>query len=274
MSYKKPGGVRPSQVITTYGPGSLVDFRDDSVMIMGLQDWKEQERYYRRLYEPRLSTRLNVSAFLQPKSLKSRGGIPAISFPRYRVCSRCGALRKNFNRDSKGFTCECHHKGAPTYPARLIMACEDGHIDDFPWNEWAHGGAVNVCSAPDLYLKTKGVSSALDDIIIECRNSNCKKKETLSGSLKKGGLKSVLPSCKGHSPWKRERESKCEKVPRGLQRGASNVYFSSTISALSIPPWTDEIQQQVSAQWTKIKQNIEKRSLEDWNLSLMCSFLI
>ncbi|MBX9975202.1 DUF1998 domain-containing protein [Cytobacillus firmus] len=261
MSFKKPGGVRPSQVITTFGPGSLVDFRNDSVMIMGLQDWKEQERYYKRLYEPRLSTRLNVSAFLEPKSTKGRGGIPAISFPRYRVCAKCGALRKNFKRDYRGFSCECHTKGAPTYPARLIMACENGHIDDFPWNEWAHGDIEKACSSPDLYLKTKGISSALDDILVICKK--CNKKNSLAGSLKKGALKSVVHSCNGNSPWKRERDSGCNKTPRGLQRGASNVYFSSTISALSIPPWTDEIQELVSSRWTDIKDIIEQDGFEE-----------
>ena len=266
MSFKKPGGVRPSQVITTYGPGSLVDFRNDSVMIMGLQDWKEQERYYKRLHEPRLSTRLNVSAFLQPKSIKGRGGIPAISFPRYRVCSRCGALRNDFKRDYRGFTCDCHQKGAPTYPARLIMACEKGHIDDFPWNEWAHGDKDHVCNSPDLYLKTKGISSSLDDILISCKS--CNKKNTLAGALKKSALQSVIHSCNGNSPWKRGHDRDCNKIPRGLQRGASNVYFSSTISALSIPPWTDEIQELVSSKWTTIKKNIEKRGIEGLELVL------
>ncbi|GAY78691.1 hypothetical protein NBRC111894_4245 [Sporolactobacillus inulinus] len=40
------------------------------------------------------------------------------------------------------------------------------------------------------------------------------------------------------------------------------MYFSSTISALSIPPWTDEIQSMVSKEWTKIKKNIEKRGID------------
>ncbi|WP_262393483.1 hypothetical protein [Sporolactobacillus inulinus] len=184
MSKNSPGGVRPSQIVTIFGPGALVDFKDDSVMVMGLQDWVEQEGYYKTLYEPRLSTRLNVSSFKEPKSTKGRGGIPVLSFPKYHVCSKCGSLRKDFNRDRKGFFCDCTDKRIPAYPARLIMACEDGHIDDFPWAEWAHKGKENVCENPDLYLKTRGSSSALDDVIIECRN--CKKgKNTLAGALKK-----------------------------------------------------------------------------------------
>jgi hypothetical protein len=259
MSKKSPGGIRPSQLVTTFGPGSLVDFKDDSVMIMGLQDWKEQEGYYRRIYEPRLSTRLNISYFLQPQSINGRGGIPAISFPKYRVCSRCGSLRKEFKEDYRGFFCDCHEKKAPTYPARLIMACENGHIDDFPWAEWCHDGHDKVCSAPNLYLKSMGRSSSLDDILVQCKN--CKKHKTLAGALKKNALKSIVGTCNGNSPWKRERRS-CTKVPRGLQRGASNVYFSSTVSALSIPPWTDEIQEVVSSKWTDIKKNIEKRGID------------
>lgn len=259
MSFKKPGGVRPSQVISTFGPGALVDFRDDSVMIMGLQDWKEQEQYYEKLREPRLTARLKVSAFLQPKSVKGRGGIPAISFPHYRVCSRCGALRSDFARDYRGFICECSSKGSLTYPARLIMACENGHIDDFPWEAWTHGNKDNICSNPELYLKSKGVSSALDDILISCKK--CDKKNSLAGALKKGALNNVIYSCSGSSPWKRESGKTCDKPPRGLQRGASNVYFSSTMSALSIPPWTDEMQVLVSGQWKQIKDNIEKRGL-------------
>lgn len=260
MSNKSPGGIRPSQLITTYGPGSLVDFKDDSVMIMGLQDWKEQEGYYKKIYEPRLSTKLNVSYFLQPRSVNRRGGVPAISFPKYRVCSKCGALRNDFKWDYKGYFCNCNGKKAETYPARLIVACEQGHIDDFPWVSWCHRGQENICGSPDLYLVTQGRSSSLDDVVIMCKG--CKKgKNTLAGALKRDTLKSIVGTCSGNSPWKREKVQGCSSTPRGLQRGASNVYFSSTISALSIPPWTDEIQEIVSEKWTIIKKNIEKKGL-------------
>jgi Domain of unknown function (DUF1998) len=257
---KTPGGIRPSQLVTTFGPGSLVDFKDDSVMIMGLQDWKEQEGYYRKIFEPRLSTKLNISYFLQPQSVKHKGGIPAISFPKYRVCSKCGLLSKLFKMDHKGFFCDCNTKKIPTYPARLIMACENGHIDDFPWEEWCHDGHDKLCNEPELYITTLGKSSSLDDILIRCKS--CKAKKTLAGALKRNALKQIFGSCNGNSPWKREKSKSCKCIPRGLQRGASNVYFSSTVSALSIPPWTDNMQEIVSSKWTNIKKNIEKRGID------------
>ncbi|MDQ6598105.1 DUF1998 domain-containing protein [Bacillus salipaludis] len=270
MGKKSPGGIRPSQLVTTFGPGSLVDFKDDSVMIMGLQDWKEQEGYYRRIYEPRLSARLDISYFLQPQSIKGRGGIPAISFPKYRVCSRCGSLRKDFRNDYRGFFCDCHPKTAPAYPARLIMACEKGHIDDFPWAEWCHKGHDKVCGSPDLYLKSQGRSSSLDDILILCKK--CKASNTLAGALKKNSLKGIIGTCNGNSPWKREKSRGCTKVPRGLQRGASNVYFSSTVSALSIPPWTDDIQEIISNKWADIQDIIQNEGFEELKYALRYIF--
>ena len=45
MSEKKkvpgesPGSIRPSQLITTYGPGSIMQVYDDSVMMLGLSFW-------------------------------------------------------------------------------------------------------------------------------------------------------------------------------------------------------------------------------------------
>jgi len=34
---KSPGSLRPSQIVTTFGPGSIVQMSDDSVLVMGLQ---------------------------------------------------------------------------------------------------------------------------------------------------------------------------------------------------------------------------------------------
>ncbi|MFV8829530.1 DrmB family protein [Alkalihalobacterium sp. APHAB7] len=261
---KSPGGVRASQLITTFGPGSIVDFRSDSVMIMGLDKWSNRPEDYYIVQEPRLQTRLNVSSFRQPRSFGNRGGIPAISFPKYRVCSECKALKADFQKDKKGqYVCSCKGKGVVTYPARFISSCTNGHIQDFPWIEWCHKGE-DVCSNPSLRLITRGQSSSLDDIVVRC---SCGAHNHLGGALKKGAFSKINVECKGHSPWL-GTSGGCDRKARGLQRGASNVYFSSTISALSIPPWTDDIQQLVSSQWNRILSNINRRGLENVELIL------
>ena len=44
----------------------------------------------------------------------------------------------------------------------------------------------------------------------------------------------------------------CGASPRVLQRGASNLYFPLTVSALSIPPWSDKLQELIGIRWSEV----------------------
>ena len=46
--------LRPSQIITTFGPGSIVDLPDDSVMIAGIEHWFDGYKPKKKVSEPRL----------------------------------------------------------------------------------------------------------------------------------------------------------------------------------------------------------------------------
>ncbi len=62
------GELRPSQIITTFGPGAVVDLQNVSVVMAGTDFWvtgREQE-----IDEPRLRSMLRVSRFF---STISRG---------------------------------------------------------------------------------------------------------------------------------------------------------------------------------------------------------
>ena len=50
------GELRPSQMLTTFGVGSVVDLPHISVMVMGLEDWPNSD--YRELSEERLLAHL------------------------------------------------------------------------------------------------------------------------------------------------------------------------------------------------------------------------
>ena len=44
------GDVRPSQVITTFGPGAIVDLQTLSIIVGGIDNWyKEEENLIRRI---------------------------------------------------------------------------------------------------------------------------------------------------------------------------------------------------------------------------------
>ena len=92
MSFDKNkiGEVRPNQLITTFGPGAIIDAVKDSVTILDTNYWKEKGK---KINDARLASYLGVSYFYMPKTSKN-GDLPVISFPYYHVCSnpKCGCL--------------------------------------------------------------------------------------------------------------------------------------------------------------------------------------
>lgn len=234
------GKLRLSQVITTFGPGAVMDLPRESIMVAGLDHWPP---YGENIQDPRLESSLGMESFRAP-ALNSRvksGGLPCVRFPRQLICSGCGL----FSTSKK-----CKACFSDAYPARLIVICPAGHADDFPWNWWVHRKAP--CSGkPRLKLISRGKTAALADLEIRCET--CNQSRSLGGALGPaalGGLK-----CTGKKPWLIGcQEEACQQKPRSVLRGASNVYFSSTLSALSIPPWSDQIQILINEQWQMLRQ--------------------
>jgi hypothetical protein len=54
---KPPGQLRQSQVITTFGPGAMLDLPNYSVLVGGLDYWTGQGE---EIIEPRLTAKLQV----------------------------------------------------------------------------------------------------------------------------------------------------------------------------------------------------------------------
>ena len=132
---------------------------------------------------------------------------------------------------------------------RIVTACRDGHIDDFPWVKWVHcqnrNGAKPVCSHPKLRFKTTtSAKEGLEGITVSC--DTCNATATLQGAFNPGKLKELDRltdyqynfKCTGRHPWKNTKEE-CDEYPQVLQRGASSVYFPVTESSLVIPPYSD-----------------------------------
>ena len=138
----KLGEIRPNQLITTFGPGSIVDAVKDSVTVLDLNYWKEKGK---KIIDGRLASYLGVDCFYMPRTSYS-GDIPVVSFPYMHVCSnvKCGRifdLRENFDLDRYlkfGVTCpEClnnvpagnNSNGAACHSCCMISetACENGN---------------------------------------------------------------------------------------------------------------------------------------------------
>jgi hypothetical protein len=249
--FKRPA-LRRSQALTTFGPGSIVDLRNGSVMMAGINFWKED--HVIEVHEPNLERVLHVGGFRTPTTTDQGDGkdLPAVIFPRWMVCPRCARLAPyeyfagSLHRPGNLLKCpECRIQ---VYPARLIIACEKGHVDDFPWIEWVHHkSSREICARPILFLRARGFSSSLADLEIRCKGMNCDAHASLSGATEKDNIKFI--SCQGKRPWLLDKEQ-CGESVRPVQRGASNVYFSVQVSSISIPPWSRAVYTKLNPHWS------------------------
>ena len=254
----KVGKMRPSSAVSMHGPGSIVDLPELSVIMMGLEHWHPNIDDV--VSEPRLEQFLNVrNLFSPPKPGPNKfGGVPSAVFPEYLVCSdsRCRQLAhyskfkewKTFN--SVEFHCDNaskHPDRKPSaFPARFMVACEKGHVDDFPWQKWVHG--ANQCQG-QLELHDSGNSGTISDIVVKC--TTCNQRKPLRGVFNKN----AFDYCGGRMPWiNSSAKENCDRKMRTLLRGASNAYFSSMASAITIPPWSNPIQADVARYKAQIGQ--------------------
>lgn len=243
------GDVRPSQVITTFGPGAIVDLQTLSVIISGIDGWPIDEDQV--IHEPRLQQALRVKRFFaalpaEGSFFNKQGSVPSFLFPRYQVCSisKCATLSEygeglvEYDEKRQEMRCKaprCPGRGnfkAPTIPAPFVVACPSGHIDDFPWRTYVHSGPTSCEKRMHLY--SRGKTGSVADLMVEC---DCGVTRSVSKAF---GVKrnEVLGECTRRRPWlgTKNHDKVCAHKDelRAMQRGATNAWFPIVRSALSI----------------------------------------
>jgi hypothetical protein len=234
---------RRTQLVSTYGVGSLFPAEDESFMICGLDQWPTGRLESAEVAEPRLARSLGVAGFRGPTSGLKNGDVPVVRFPDYHFCAKCGTLkpRKMFCSDTSS---ECDRCGRRITPSRFVACCRKGHIEDFPYFRWVHANTEPIGDKHELAINARGRSSSLSDVIVSC--SCGVPPVSMAGSF---GPKGVGP-CRGRSPWLPERDAEeCGETLRALQRGSSNVWFPIVRSAISIPPYSERAYAMARKYW-------------------------
>jgi hypothetical protein len=251
---KNVGSVRRSQLITTYGVGAIVASGDESFMVAGLDRWTVGRP---NIHEPRLERMLQVQGFVYPPATGADGGndVPVVRFPEMHYCPSCRRLEKHrfFCRPSQN---KCNTCGTTLVPSRFVVACSKGHIDDFPYFEWVHQGKNTQSGDHVPSIEASGISASLSDIIISC---TCGAARSMEGGFSKWALRYVR-QCKGSRPWLGDYES-CDEIPRTMQRGASNTYFSIVRSSISIPPWSEGALKLINKYWQTLRHIRDQSAL-------------
>jgi len=272
------GELRRSQVITTYGPGALVDLLHDAVIISGLDHWR-MAAGWGVITEPRLRDQLSWrlkrlyrddtwslsvdAAFRTPPAGEDDDpspavGVSALEFPQWFVCQDpdCRALIKSSalppRKDDRWFhPCKRNAKtgkvaGSECVPVRFLTACANGHIDEFPWISFVHEGPA--CEAPSLRL-TEGATGDFGSIVVHC--NTCRRHRKLIDAK----LQEHASVCRGRRPWLGDDVDRepCDLHPRILVRTASNAYFSQVQSALTIEDTTKALKEAVESEWKSLQ---------------------
>lgn len=275
--WRRVGDLRPSQLLHTFGVGAIVDLPNISAMVLGLDDWTEIQ--LQEVTEERLLSAVQkmlgpqVAALRPPPPAPEMGerdgtgmaqvGVPVAPFPRWLLCSYCRLLApirsglfqfrgNQFRTDLTRFRHEQCRARSPqvALPARFVLACENGHLDDFPWVEYVHRG-VRGCPGP-LRLYEQGLTGEASDVRVYCEG--CKQGRSMALAFG-DRADPMLAECRGRRPHLRDFEERvCPERSRTILLGASNSWFSLVMTALSIPQVHDPLEQLVEQHWPLFKE--------------------
>jgi hypothetical protein len=278
------GGVRPSQLMYSFGVGAMVDLPNFSIIVGGLDDWSVD--YTAEIAEERLLAAIRAEAGLglahvnalrsapwveetrNPFDEWARVGVPAVPFPRWLRCSACALLasidsglfevaQNPFRPDRTRYVhknCTKAKGRTPTaISARFVVACPDGHIDDFPWPEFVHAKFGGTCPTGAFQLRAHdvGAGTRSTDLLITCVKCNTSVPMTIAFGE---SAANVLPLCRGRHAHLRSFDKTCKHVVRPLLLGASNAWFPAARSVLSIPASADPVGQVVAEVWPAIEK--------------------
>lgn len=256
------GSARPSQLMTTAGVGAVVDLPGMSVIVRGLDSWGAGGL---PISEPRLLAQVQLAlpgagvtglraAPSDPATADdpySSVGVPVTTFPRWLRCPACHQLLPIDGVDQL----ELYHRwgrrpdlakwvhrhcpqqakaGAarrrPCIPARFVVACVNGHLDEFPYVDFVHQRAGSPCPGPQLKMRDAG-SVLGPRVTVSC--TACGAQRNISDAAGTKGVAN-LPACRGRHPHI-QRFEPCDQPLKLMVLGASNLWFGVTVSALHLP---------------------------------------
>lgn len=232
--------IRPSQFITTYGPGSILEGPKGPVVIPSLNnsgifnsdDSPEKfeivdQRFCQSLLKGYRIVRIPSNAELnKPDNMEVYKTKP---FPKWSLCVEHGIL---YRHDTDPYGCpKCRHKSfqkAREEAIRFVLVCENGHLSDVDWiNLVPHSS--DKCNPTYMYWEGSG---SLSSIRIKC--PFCKK------SVNLGQVYSSQFDCPGYFPETGITEI-CKGKARIIQRNASNIRIPEILTSLTIPPKSTEL---------------------------------
>jgi len=290
----KVGAARPSSLLYTYGPGSVMDLPSFSVMPAGLDDWDRiwaRREHVPTIEEPRLldAVRTHVGPQVEalrpfpwqpkPNAFSKEGvdlGIPARVFPQWFRCTGCdflGPLSRfeytnthPFRPDLASVThvsCPGRSRGgsgsrkrkSPAVPAQHLLTCTNGHLDEFPYALWVHRGAK--CPKADIPALKMIDANLGRSVGARMKCESCGAVRGMSEAQGEAGSSKLPQKCRGRHPHLGAFEKSCDAKPALIMMGASNLWFPATQSVIVMPK-TEQQELGMIRDQLRIKVGVEK----------------
>lgn len=267
--------LRQSQVVTSFGPGALVDLPEHSVIIGGLSTWKGRPLV--QVDEKRLEAKLarvfgqqTIKLFAPPpfddRDDQRRSAIGGFIFPTWfetqgTVAGGGGRHRRRRLVGWHGTENGRHYidpqepkkdSKKRLVPVRFVCGCKRGHIDDIDWHAFIHDGERG-CSR-SLWIEERGTAGDVADVVVGC---DCGRERRMYEALPPG----PLGTCKGRRPWLGNVPWEgCGQPNKLLIRTGSNTYFPESMSVISLPDGDDRLAEAVDRNWEVLG---DARTVED-----------
>lgn len=261
-------------------------------MVMGLEDWPFKDTV--EIGEERLLVSVREVLGAQVKTLRSAPvapdtfqfnqfdastliGVPVAPFPRWMVCPYCRRLaplssglfklETPYRTDQIRYVhanCTKPGKSPTVIPARFIVACPNGHLDDFPWREFVHRGSTTCKGGLKLFeLTATGEAAGIE---VRCEAEKCGAARRMSDAFRMGN---ALPPCRGRRPHLRDFEEGGCKATDGsdmpvkpMLQGASDSWFALLLTSLWIPSGETKLAQLVDAHWPVLEKVQSEQNIE------------
>ncbi len=280
------GEIRQSQIVTTFGAGSMVDLPNKSVIIGGLNHWTAkdckpviEERLARYISQKVLkvaSIQLKTPPIDEEEIGDRRIGITAFTFPHWFLAQVDQSIefqgKKYRTRPLipwgqlvKGKYLNEDRKAIAVVPVRFVQACPNGHISDINWHGFVRHEISCTNKTGRLWFDEGTASNDFSEIYVRCDRCHARRQ------LKDATIPNArnLGRCEGNRPWLgldaiTQEQCVALKDPHGkpesnrlLVRSASNAYFAQVVSAISIPDSDEKLRKAVDEIYDDYLKNID-----------------
>lgn len=237
-------GIRPSQYITTFGPGAIIETPLGPYILSGTSEVIQRisdngiDINDLEIREPLLENGLLGGARifrLPDENISERFSHPVKKFPTW---NHCETHKRIYRNDTGCSLCTGKNRDASKtakFASRFLVACRFGHLDDVPWDMLVHSGQGRSENAPRCnppYFEWLGSGATLKSITIRCPacGANRPLNQIYSSKFKCRGRRPEISAGK----WDDCENEEAEVV----QRGSFTLRLPEIVTSLSIPPFT------------------------------------